>query len=111
MPAEIFGAVGAVAVRLVTCEGRPVIDAVRSLGLLEPKQDCDVGDTRPFRVAVSTVMGGSIMYARIMVEVAFQVASGTVSAYHVFQYTRIVHNDLHGHVRLVFVINFFDATH
>jgi hypothetical protein len=73
VPAEVFGAVGSVAVRVITCEGRPVIDQFRSIGVLDPSLQCEFpGAPRPFRVAVSTVKGGSIMYARLSAEVAFR---------------------------------------
>jgi hypothetical protein len=71
VPAEHFANFGSVMVRTMTCEGRPVVDALRSVGLAQPLLDCGL-PANGFPVAVSTVKGGSILLARVMVQVAYR---------------------------------------
>jgi hypothetical protein len=70
MPAEYFGAIGSVAIRVLTCEAKPVISAARAVGLMPPQLDCGVDATKQLRVAASTVKGGSIMFARLLADVS-----------------------------------------
>lgn len=70
MPAEIFAAIGSVATRVMTCEGRPMMTLARSVGLAQPALDCF--DNGTFPVAAATVKGGSILSARLLLNMALR---------------------------------------